>query len=395
MKVCLLTGVYPPRIGGPATQTKQLAQMLSREGVETFVVTFGPSNDVLNDDGVRIHQLDPHEQPVVGPALQYGNALLRLRGIMAREKPDVVHMQTVGYLAVVTGLLLRTVARIPSVVKYAGDLVWETVVSSAPEHRWRDLTYDDIFTSSAKARWLTKIERFALGSYTRVWATSRFQVDSLVRLVGVRREKVVLMPNYVLLPSPSRAPRGDGPVTIATAARFTRWKRLDNTLRAFAQVRDTGARLQIVGGENPALERQLRTLARDLAIDDRVEFLGPLPSAEAMAVLDRADIFVSSTEYEPFGIVFVEAMALGLPIVATCVGGVPDVVPDGDAGFLVAPGDVDGMAVRLRELITDDGLRKRMGAQARERAQQFDLRRNIHRMVGFYEDLTASGGRDA
>lgn len=393
MKVALVSSVYPPRLGGPATQTRDIAHALAARGEHPFVVTFGLSNGLYHDGPVPVHTLAAHEVPWVGPALQYANAMRRLDRILREERPDVVHVQTgVDPLCVLASGLLRR-RDLPGVVKFAGDLIWERLVSSAPAATWQSLRYHELVESRGRARLLRAAQRYAFRGFTRIWATSRFQRDAMIRHYDVDPAKIHLMPNYVELkaaPVPRRQ-RG-GPLVLATVARFARWKRLDLTLSAFAQLGDLDVRLRIAGGENDPLAAELHAHARALGVEDRVDFLGSLRGDALRDLLDTSHLFVSSTEYEPFGIVFVEAMARGLPVVATETGGIPDVVRHGETGLLVPPRDTRAMAMAMRTLALDDDAREQMAGRAAKHASSFSLRENIGELILLYE--AAIGGKD-
>ena len=98
--------------------------------------------------------------------------------------------------------------------------------------------------------------------------------------------------------------------------------------------------------------------------------IGHCPVDEVHQHYERADVFCLPTRREPFGVAFVEALHHGLPIVATRIGAVPDLVEHGDNGFLVEVGDVDGLAAHLEQLLADPALRHRMGASGMRRARQ-------------------------
>ena len=384
MKVCLVSSVYPPRIGGPSTQTRHLACLLQAHGVTPLVVTFGSRNEILYDQGIKVYYLDAHEEPVIGPFWQYSHAFLRLWKIFQQERPDIVHHQTgIDYLSVLSGWVAKRMG-IPSLVKYAGDLVWEKLGSASSNK----LSFEEIFNSSLKARLLFGLERFALHNFDLVWATSLFQKDCLTRLLGIKDQKIVHHPNYIALEEDlgGGVPGSDN-LIILSVCRFARWKRVDQTLRAFARLKQNGAVLRIIGGENLELEMELKDLAERLGIQNRVEFIGSVSPTKVTEFFKNAAVFVSSTNYEPFGITFVEAMAAGLPVVATKVGGIPEVVPDGRAGFLVAPGDIQGMADKLALLLNDPRLRKHFGEYGKKWVKRFDLREQAPRFFTIYDQL--------
>src|SRR6266568_2964599 len=136
----------------------------------------------------------------------------------------------------------------------------------------------------------------------------------------------------------------------------------------------------------------LRALARALGIEDQITFTGPLPRADVIRAYGSADIFVLPSLFEPFGIVLLEAMAAGLPIVASRVGGIPEVVQDGATGLLVRPGDSRVLAEAIGRLISDPSLRSQMGEAGRLRAAAFSWERLVPRILKVYDEAIMECG---
>lgn len=145
-------------------------------------------------------------------------------------------------------------------------------------------------------------------------------------------------------------------------------KRVDILLRAFAIVRDKSpaARLVVVGGG--ALESSSKKLATELQLDSVVHFTG-LMVQYPFELLKRSNILVSASESESFGLVFAEAMSFGLPVVACKVGGIPEVVADGETGLLVEANDPEALASALLILLENSDLRTQMGNAGLERVK--------------------------
>jgi glycosyltransferase involved in cell wall biosynthesis len=178
----------------------------------------------------------------------------------------------------------------------------------------------------------------------------------------------------------NRGPRGDGPVVIV--ARLVPEKDMETLLRAADLVRreDASFRLEIAG--DGVCLPQLRACAADLKLDGCVRFLGQ--TRDVAAVLARAQLFVLSSISEGVSLTLLEAMATGLAVVATNVGGNPEVVADGETGLLVPPRDPAALAVAILNLRRNTGERTRLGLAGRERVEEhFDVRR----MVANYEEL--------
>ena len=158
-------------------------------------------------------------------------------------------------------------------------------------------------------------------------------------------------------------------------------------LRAFAQVRERlpDARLAILGGG--PLEAETRALAGELGLNEAVVLPG---RTDIRDWLERADVFAHTSRWEGFGIVLLEAMLAGLPVVATSVSAVPEVVADGETGILVAAGDSDAVAGALHQLLADPERAERLGAAGRRRAlAEFSVARMAEQTIDVYREALA------
>jgi glycosyltransferase involved in cell wall biosynthesis len=130
------------------------------------------------------------------------------------------------------------------------------------------------------------------------------------------------------------------------------------------------------------LEEPLKAMVRRLNVADRVRFLGW--RTDIPDLMHSFDIFVLPSRNEGMGRVIVEAMAAGLPVVASRTGGLPDLVSDGHNGFLVPPGDAAALGRAIRKLCDTADLRQRMGEQGRRRAEDFSLQRMVDKLDALY-----------
>jgi glycosyltransferase involved in cell wall biosynthesis len=161
-------------------------------------------------------------------------------------------------------------------------------------------------------------------------------------------------------------------------------KRPELFVHAFARARERVPGLTArIAGDGLLLESTSQT-AMKLGLGDAVQFVGRVPKLEDLYT--GLDLVVSTSEREGFGLVLAGAMAAGLPVVAPKVGGVPELVVDGETGFLVRPDDRDAFAQRIIELANDPALRARMGAVGRERiTAHFTLARYCQEMIQVLE----------
>jgi glycosyltransferase involved in cell wall biosynthesis len=178
-----------------------------------------------------------------------------------------------------------------------------------------------------------------------------------------------------------------GAPAVGMVANFKTHKAHEVLLRAMISVRSEvpGTHLVLVG-QGP-LEADVRRLADHLGLNGSVTFTGQREDAQRIAA--TFDVFALSSIQEGFPIAVIEAMALGRPVVATAVGGVPELIRDGDSGFLVPVGNHRALAERITALLRDPSKRARIGEAARARAKDFDIRNAVHRMEQVYEELLA------
>jgi glycosyltransferase involved in cell wall biosynthesis len=175
----------------------------------------------------------------------------------------------------------------------------------------------------------------------------------------------------------------DAPLVLAIG-RLIEQKDHATLLEAFARVHRTHpqARLAILGWG--ALEAQTKALVQNLGLDDVVFVLGRVEPRDWLA---RADVFAHTSRWEGFGIVLLEAMLSGLPVVATRVSAIPEIVVDGKTGVLVPPGDVAAVAEALTRLLDDAGLRRTLGDAGRTRArEEFSVQRMVEGTIRVYEE---------
>jgi glycosyltransferase involved in cell wall biosynthesis len=208
----------------------------------------------------------------------------------------------------------------------------------------------------------------------RVITTSDYSLRRIVRFYGAEPAKISIVPEPIDLAMWERSLR-DAPAIAEKAPRvlcvahlYPR-KGVDTLLRAFARVRqDAVLRIVGIGPEKSRLEH----LARSVAVDDRVHFLGQLSFRDLLSEYRNATVFALPTAQEGFGIVFLEAMASSLPIVAGRAGAVPEVVEEGVTALLVEPGDEAALAESLARLLEEPETRLAMGVAGAERVRRYD-----------------------
>lgn len=187
---------------------------------------------------------------------------------------------------------------------------------------------------------------------------------------------------------PPRQPQEKDEPTIICVGRLSPEKGQAGLLSAFARLRAArpGLKLRLVG-DGPARE-SLEALASQLDVSDAVTFVGRLPEAETLEEIARSDLLVLPSFMEGLPIVLMEAMALGVPVVASRVAGIPELVEDESTGLLFTPSDWDGLTAAIARLLDDEALRTSIADRAKHKVMaEFDVRRSAARLTDLFDRL--------
>jgi len=304
------------------------------------------------------------------------DALWRLYRLLRREQVTILHASL--FHASLAGRLVGRLARVPVI------LTWRQNVSLGG--RWREVIN----------KWTSKLDDFVV-------AVSEPARQAELKNAGFPKEKIELIYNCIDIdlytqtePGEWEAMResfGIPPNTflIGFVGRLHLQKGIDTLLEAFSQFAGdhTEARLLIVGdGE---LRSRLEIMAGSLGISGQVKFVGVRRNIPE--ILASLDLFVLPSRWEGLPLALLEAMAACLPVVATAVGGTPEVVIDGETGLLVPPGDPDALAQAIVFLIENPELRKKMGQAGRKRvAEHFTIQETVRKTEALYQKLLVEKG---
>jgi glycosyltransferase involved in cell wall biosynthesis len=348
-------------VGGQEKLLIEFARHADRQCFDLRFISIGHRGPLAND-------IEPLGWPVEALGVPRGlrpGLIARLTVEFRRWRPDVVHTHDQRALFY-AGPAARLV-RVPRLVHTRhGRDVHATRRQAA------------IFRALA-----TLVDRFVCVSE---------EVAGLSRMQGVAPSRMRTVLNGIDLdrfgfigPDPA------GPVV--TVARLSPEKDVANLVRATAMVaeRAPGLRVEVAGG-GPCRE-DLDRLAAELGVGDRISFLGE--AHDVPAILRRARMFILPSRSEGIPLTALEAMACGLPVVATRVGGLPEVVDDGVTGLLVPPADPEALAAALLKLWDDPSRGDRMGWAGRRRVEdRFDVRRMVAQYEAIYRQI-ADGDRSA
>ena len=281
-------------------------------------------------------------------------------------------------------------------------------LARVPVRIWSKLAMSPCYERQDRPRRLHRLhlsDRLSVALAHRTLCISQAVAEELRQVTG-RPDRLLVHPAPVDVDLYSNA-SGDGvraelgvsesEIVIATVGRAAPVKGWDILIRAFGKLAEAvpEARLLLVGSTQTSGEAdfadQLRDLVNLLALDGRVRFLGQ--RANIPQILAASDVFAFPSRSEGQGLALTEAMALGLPCVASKAGGIVDLVEDGKNGLLVDREDVDGLAEALVRLIQSEELRARLGKSAQQSARRFGLETAVTSLVCLYQNLLVEHGR--
>jgi L-malate glycosyltransferase len=377
-----------PTSGGSGIVATELGLSLARRGWEVHFITYAlPVRLKGYEENVFFHEVQTANYPVFHHPPYTLALAVKIHEVAQTHGLDLVHVHyaiphaTCAYLA----RQMMLPGALPVVTTLHGTDI--TLVGVQPSFH--------------------RVTRFSIEQSDRVTAVSEFlrrkteehfAISVPIRVIPNFVDAAVFHPDSAGHPAfPFLDP---GEKTLMHASNFRPVKRVDIVVRTFARLAgEIPSRLVLVG-DGP--ERwQAQELARSLGVEDRVFFLGIQERIEAL--LPLADLFLLPSEHESFGLVALEAMACGVPVIATNGGGTTELIEDGKSGFLVDPHDEDAMVAAARRVLTEPDLSVRIGVGARRRAVDlFSESAVVDRYESLYRELvrapqpgvrTAAGSR--
>jgi D-inositol-3-phosphate glycosyltransferase len=384
---------------------RELGQELARQGVAVDIFTRRQAPDspdvVEYAPGARVVHIDAGPQrhvdkyDVVDYLPDFACGVQRWRALTGLSY-DLIHSHY--WLSGRLGSLFRDRWDVPLVSMFHTLAQLKNRVAESAAETEQQIRYD--------------IERRTMAASDRVVAATPVDREQILRHYGPLAP-IRVIPGGVDLKRFRSQPRARAALgldpsvrVLLFVGRIQRLKGVEVLLRAFGMlVKDEpgleSTRLVLVGGLAAGSGRssheareiaRLRKLAVTLGIGEQTTFAGAVPQTDLPTYYSAADATVMPSSYESFGLVAVESLACGTPVVATRVGGLSTIVHDGETGMLVPWRDARLFADRLRTLLLDDRLRRRMARRARASVERFDWSRIAEAHIALYEELIAARG---
>jgi glycogen synthase len=383
MKVFMLSWEYPPRvIGGLSRHVEGLSRALASLGHEVHVITLDfPGAPYDEEEGL----LYVHRVPVDVPAptfhswvLLFNHFFEKRAGQLAKKygPPDLVHVH--DWLTAPGGVGLKHLLRTPLTMTFHSTEASRSSFSRSPE-----------------SAMVEGMEWWGSYEAARVIAVSRWMKSEVVSRFRAPPEKVVEIPNAVDVAKFDRSVDKEatrrkwnvqpGEKLVVAVGRLTAQKGFDDLIRAFPSILRSvpESRLLIIG--EGYMRGELQSLAESEKVGGRTTFAGFVNDADLVDAIRSSDLVAVPSRFEPFGIIALEAMAAGAPVVVSRVGGLAEIVEDNVDGLEVDPDSPSSIAEATARLLTDEGLASKLAANAREKVKAYNWESSARRTLDTYK----------
>ena len=364
MRLLLATGIYPPDIGGPATYAVLLEKELPKRNIGVEIITYGPAGVSRSiPKGLR-------------------HFIFFLRCWFKVLKSDIILAQD----TISAGLPALFAAKLSGrkfIIRVPGDYVWE---QSTQRFGVKD-SIDDFQNRrySFKVEFLRRIQKFVVNQADSVITPSNYFRD-LVRGWVKDKNKVVTIYNGIdlkisnsqfLISKQTPNSKTQTLKTIISAGRLVPWKGFDFLVELMKDLPDW--KLVIIG-DGPEREN-LKSKISNLKLEIQVTLMGAIPREEVLERLNQSEIFVLNTSFESFSFQVVEAMGLGLPVIATNIGNLTEIIENGIDGILVEPNSKEQFLNAIEKLDKDENFRNEVSRKARIKSEKFSIENTINELV--------------
>lgn len=345
MNLILVTSIFPPEIGGPATYASEILKRFAAKGQQVKIVTL-PKR--------------PVKLKFVG--FIYNHLALLVSVLKSSKGCKLIYAMNPAYIGLIAFVAARLTGK-SVVLRFVGDAAWESAFGSKETKK----NLEDFLKSpegGINIKILLILQKFVLSKTDKIIVPSHFLKEVLVNYYRIDDRKVKVIYNSIDLKEyqkpPLEASYSFSKPKLITVGRLVRHKRVDGIIEAVRKIVDEYPQIGLlIVGDGP--ERgNLEKLSQELGIDGKVRFYGKVTHKQMITLLAEAGIFVLNSVYEGLPHAVLEAMACKTPVIATNIRGTDEVVKDGVTGLLVSPDNSNDLVEKLALLLKDKELRERL-----------------------------------
>lgn len=377
MRLLLASSSFPPETGGPSRQALEIIEHLCKRKHKVAAVSISnPELECIVYDAKLTRR-----QSALGKLLRMAQIALATLQAIRDHRPTLIHVQVFGGPF---SLIVSIVARlfgIPTVVKLTGERSFEM----SREANLKATVRDD---HSLRRKFLSLLDHWQILLANRIWVTSPVFRDKVFSKRQAPHSKLFLYPNFTdtsLFHQANREKRlNESPFIFLTVCRLRPWKGIAVAIEATAKLKGFNFIWNFIGDGSESFIESLKEQADRLGVSEKIRFIGPIHPLNVHKAYLQADCFVLPSLYEPFGIVLIEAMAAGLPVIASNTGGIPYALGSPPAGILVESGSSDSLAQAMQEIAASPALQVRYAQAGRSRAKRFDATEGVASLEYLY-----------
>jgi N-acetyl-alpha-D-glucosaminyl L-malate synthase BshA len=367
MKIAILVSMFPPKwLAGTEIATYNIAKYLAKKGHEVHVITSldeGLSNDLSHmDQRFYVHRIVWQKVSFFGIMLFWIKIFFKLRKI----NPDIIHVQSI--LIGIPAVISKKILKIPYIVWLRGS----------------DIYIPWTFKKS--------ISKFVLKNANALIALTN---DMKIEIEKTCSRKISVIPNGINLgdfetlsreKSRSRLQIKDEEKVILYVGTLRPIKGVKYLIKSMKIITKYNARILLLLVGDGVEKKKLENLVKELNLIKNIKFIGTILHERIPEYMQASDVFILPSLSEGFPLVSLEAMASGLPIVATNVRGLPEIINNGENGFLVEPKNPEQIAEMVLLLLTDDELRNKISRNNKEKAKDYNWVSIVERLDELYQN---------
>ena len=391
MNILHIASTYPPAIGGTATSTPALARELIKKGHHAVVLTRDAEGHPRygTQDGIPVYRSPRIPGEFYRPPVAFLKSLamgLEARRIIDKERIEVIHSHDVNVSAI-AGIIGSGLKDVKKVTKFPGDLAWELLSLV----KWRDEKPEEFFEKGdLSIAALERLQKIICNRYDRVIAPSKYMKKMLAKYSGVKKSRIEVVYNAIKAFTYSeehivnlrRELLGSSTHLVVSACRMVPWKGIDYLIDAFHSL-PQDVRLVLIGG-GPKREH-FEKLASGLNIN----FIDSVPHSQVQAYLRASDVFVLPSIYEPSALALLDCLITQTPVIATKVGGTPEIIKHEKTGLLVKEKDPEAIAAAIERLLNDAALRENIKENQRRECRKYLWKNMIDRYIEVYSRMVS------
>ncbi len=389
MNILHISSNYPPEIGGLATSVPPLARELIKKGHNARVLT-RDAKDYLSFEvleGIPVYRSMRVPGYFYNPPIAAFKSLamgFKARRIIEKEEIEIIHSHDINVSAI-AGIVGTKFKDVKKVTKFPGDLAWELLSLT----RWKGESPEEFFEKGGHLIGIIEsVQRAICNRYDAIIAPSKYMKGTLVKYSGVESSKIHVVYNAIRSHSYSegdidklRKRLLDGSkYSVISACRMVPWKGVEYLIEAFKTL--PGDIRLILIGDGP-IKEDLQKRSKGL----NIKFLNKVPHSQIQKYIQASDVYALPSIYEPSALALLDCLVTQTPIIATNVGGTPEIISDGKTGLLIKDRNPEAIAHSIQRLLSEEELYNKIKDNQKKECKKYLWKNMIDEYIEIYRGV--------